>query len=70
MSLLGGLLGYIGGYILAFVISTFMTFSPAVTWQIALSAFVISVVVGTIFGIYPALRAARKDPIEALRRYH
>lgn len=70
MSLLGGLLGYIGGYILAFIISTFMTFSPAVTWQIALSAFVISVVVGTIFGIYPALRAARKDPIEALRRYH
>lgn len=70
MSLLGGLLGYLGGYLLAFIISTFMTFSPAITWQIALSAFVISVVVGTIFGIYPALRAARKDPIEALRRYH
>lgn len=70
MSLLGGLLGYLGGYLLAFVISTFMTFSPAITWQIALSAFVISVIVGTIFGIYPALRAARKDPIEALRRYH
>lgn len=70
MSLLGGLLGYVGGYLLAFIISTFMTFAPAITWQIALSAFVISVVVGVIFGIYPALRAARKDPIEALRRYH
>ena len=70
MSMLGGLLGYIGGYIIAFIISAFLTFTPAFTWQIALAAFVISVVVGTTFGIYPALRAARKDAIESLRHYH
>jgi putative ABC transport system permease protein len=70
ISLFGGLLGFAGGYILAFTISVFLTFPPAFTWQIALAAFVISVGVGTIFGIYPALRAARKDPIESLRRYH
>lgn len=70
MSLLGGLLGYIGGYVIAFIISAFLTFTPAFTWQIALAAFGISVVVGTLFGIYPAIRAARKDPIESLRRYH
>lgn len=70
MSIVGGLLGYIGGYIIAFTISAFLTFTPAFTWQIALAAFVISVVVGTTFGIYPALRAARKDAIESLRRYH
>lgn len=70
MSVVGGLLGYIGGYIIAFIISAFLTFTPAFTWQIALAAFTISVVVGTIFGIYPALRAARKNAIESLRRYH
>ena len=70
LSLLGGLLGYISGYLIAFIISAFLTFTPALTWPIALAAFGISVVVGTIFGIYPAIRAARKDPIESLRRYH
>lgn len=69
MSLLGGLFGYLAGYLLAFAISTFFTFSPAFTWQIALCAFILSIGVGTLFGIYPAIRAARKDPIESLRHY-
>ncbi|HMI09057.1 MAG TPA: ABC transporter permease [Candidatus Saccharimonadales bacterium] len=70
ISLLGGILGYIGGYVIAFAISTFLTFSPALTWEIAAAAFGTSLVVGLVFGIYPAIRAARKDPIESLRQYH
>jgi putative ABC transport system permease protein len=69
ISVLGGVLGYISGYVLAFAISTFFTFGPAFTWQIVLVALLLSVGIGTIFGIYPALRAAQKDPIESLRHY-
>ena len=70
ISALGGLIGYVGGYVLAFLISTFLTFTPALNWQIALAALSTSVIVGVVFGLYPALRAARKDPIESLRHYH
>ena len=70
ISAFGGLIGYVGGYAIAFLISTFLTFNPAFTWQIALASFGTSIVVGVIFGLYPALRAAQKDPIESLRHYH
>ncbi len=69
ISILGGVVGYIAGYVLAFAISTFFTFDPAFTWEIALAALILSVGIGTIFGIYPAMRASRKDPIESLRHY-
>lgn len=70
ISLLGGILGYLGGYVIAFAISTFLTFDPAINWQIAVAALGTSLVVGLVFGLYPAIRAARKDPIESLRQYH
>ena len=65
----GGAIGYALGYIAAFTISRFLTFDPIINWQIAATALFISLVMGTIFGIYPAVRAARKDPIDSLREY-
>ena len=70
MSLLGGLIGYAGGYLVALIASTFIPIMPAFTWEIAGIAMGISLVVGGIFGLYPAIKAARKDPIESLRQYH
>ena len=70
MSLVGGILGYFLGYLAAFAISTFLYFAPAFTWLTAGMAFAMSVVVGVLFGLYPALKAARKDTIESLRQYH
>ena len=69
MSFAGGIAGYIVGYLLAFGISTFLTFDPVLNWQVAVTALCLSLIVGTLFGIYPAIRAARKDPISALRQY-
>jgi len=69
LSIGGGIAGYILGYILAFTISTFLTFDPLFSWEIAIVAIVVSIVIGTLFGLYPAIRAARKDPISALRQY-
>jgi putative ABC transport system permease protein len=69
LSIGGGISGYIIGYICAFIISTFLTFSPAFNFEIAGIAMLVSLVIGTLFGLYPALRAARKDPISALRQY-
>ncbi len=69
LSIGGGITGYVLGYILAFIISTFLTFDPLLNWEIAAIALGISVIIGTVFGLYPAIRAARKDPISALRQY-
>ena len=69
ISLIGGVLGYIDGYILAFTVSTFLPFDPAFTWEILGISLSVSLLVGVLFGLYPAFRAAKKDPIESLRLY-
>lgn len=69
ISLSGGLFGYLVGYAFSFGVSMFLPFSPIISWQIAALVCGISVVVGVIFGLYPAFRAARKDPIVSLRQY-
>lgn len=69
MSCAGGIIGYIGGYGIAFAVSRFLSFTPGFTWEIVGVAFGVSIIVGVLFGLYPAIRAARKDPIESLRQY-
>lgn len=68
MSLAGGLIGLVLAYLLAYFISAFLPFMPALTGEIIATAFIVSLAVGIIFGLFPALRAARKDPIAALRQ--
>ncbi len=70
ISVSGGITGYIFGYIVAFTISSFLTFDPVINWQIAAVALTISLIMGTIFGLYPATRAASKDPVESLYQYN
>lgn len=71
LSLAGGILGYVVGYVLAFAAARiFLTFDPLFSWQITGITLGTSMIVGLMFGLYPAIRAARKDPIQALRQYH
>lgn len=71
MSLAGGIAGYFVGYIIAFSVArSFLTFDPVFGWSIVGATIGTSFVVGLIFGLYPAILAARKDPIEALRQFH
>ncbi len=67
LSVLGGLIGMSLGILLALVVRTYFNFDAEVpSWSIFL-AFGFSVLIGVIFGTYPAIKAAKKDPIEALR---
>ncbi|HVI69142.1 MAG TPA: ABC transporter permease [Magnetospirillaceae bacterium] len=69
MSTVGGIVGVLTGYALAYIAGTFLGFMPGVTSEILIIALGISVGVGLLFGAWPAIKAARKDPIEALRYF-
>ena len=63
----GGLIGVVLGIAIPYVVTYFSAMVTIVTFWSPLIAFTISALVGVIFGIYPAVRAANMDPVEALR---
>jgi len=68
LSLLGGALGVLGGFAIAVTVAnTVDNFKPEVTAGSVLLAFSVSFTIGVFFGFYPARKAARLDPIDALR---
>lgn len=68
LSLLGGILGLLAGSALATLVTTLSPLPARVTaWSMAL-AVGLGATVGLLFGVYPAARAARLDPLEALRQ--
>ncbi|MBR2710777.1 ABC transporter permease [Candidatus Saccharibacteria bacterium] len=69
LSIFGGFMGIILGYVLAFLVSVITPFTPFISWEIVAITFLTSLAIGIIFGTYPALKAASKDPIESLRHY-
>lgn len=67
LTLAGGILGIGLGILIGRVLSRFVGFNPIVTQDAILLAVGVSSAVGLVFGIYPAAKAARLNPIDALR---
>jgi putative ABC transport system permease protein len=68
LSMLGGILGILGGALMALLISSISPLPAQVTaWSVGV-ALALGAGTGIVFGVYPASRAARLDPITALRQ--
>ncbi len=67
LAVLGGVLGVLGGWALALLISTLTPLPARVSpWSVGV-ALTLGAGIGVLFGVYPAARAARLDPITAMR---
>src|SRR5215467_6035395 len=63
----GGVIGIALGFLVALVLRTYTPFPASVRTSVAIMGVIMSSAVGLFFGIYPALRAAKLDPVVALR---
>jgi ABC-type antimicrobial peptide transport system permease subunit len=67
LTLAGGVIGIVVAFLVDLVLRITTSLQPVISWQIVLLATGVSLLVGMIFGSVPAIKAARKHPIEALR---
>lgn len=67
VSFLGGFMGIVLGWTITFTFSIIIGWNASVSWQSIALAFGFSVMIGIVFGIYPAHKASKLHPIEALR---
>lgn len=64
---IGGILGVLFGYAFAYVGNNYLKMTIVISTNIVLVAFLFSLAVGVVFGMYPANKASKLNPIEALR---
>jgi putative ABC transport system permease protein len=67
LTTIGGLLGILIGLIVPWAVEKMLSFTTIISASTLILPFAMAVLVGLVSGLYPALRAARLDPIVALR---
>ena len=67
LTLLGGLIGIALGYSGAYIVSKIAGWPPLVSWEVVVGGVLFSMTLGIVFGLIPANKAAKLDPIESLR---
>ena len=67
LAAVGGVIGIVSAYLVVWLINTAFSFPMDTSTAGVILSLIVSTVVGLFFGIYPAMRAAKLDPIEALR---
>jgi len=67
LAAMGGLMGVIGAYLIIFVVKGLFSFPLETPLVAVILSLTLATAVGLFFGIFPAMRAAKLDPIEALR---
>ena len=67
LSVVGGLIGIALSLAVDGLLYAYTDLKPVISWQAIVVATLVSLAIGIVFGVAPAIKAARKDPIEALR---
>lgn len=67
LSIAGGLVGVLVAFVVEIILRLVTSLTPTITWPVVVLACAVSIGIGVLFGTIPALKAARKDPISALR---
>lgn len=67
LSVGGGLIGVVTSLVVYAGLRIYTNLQPVITWPVMVLAVGVSVIIGVVFSVVPALKAARKNPIDALR---
>ncbi|WP_071460414.1 ABC transporter permease [Bacillus massilinigeriensis] len=67
LTLVGGIIGIFSGWGIASLVSAFAGWPSLVSWQVVVGGLLFSMIIGIIFGLLPANKASKLDPIDSLR---